>query len=436
MSVWQPGAELHQFDALIQPLRLTRVASTDMTVVADDSEYDEDSTTTFQAAVAILKADLALNDATVEQALSISWDELAAYEVALCPDLRVRSDLRLLSTVPPVPIHAWVSAADQTLYVTDANLAGLAEHGGLALAALFAPVNPRLISLPWLAAWTKAAAGIREQAVTIAARKEAEEAAQRSADSERRLKELQRGSAKRNKKPPPRGGGTAGGSGVKPTRTATPPNPPRTLVDPTRLWLTDAEGTLVAGSKPPARPDKPTRPITDPVPLTGPDTPPPPPRSRRGPMAYTSGEREDVGMALVRHILASDDSNIVDIRNQRNVGADAVDSLKKFYELKVHSGEIPDRVQLTNAEVQRALTTPDFFLVLVGNVEDGNGATEARIINDPLTHLNVTPSGSVTFTGVRTAQALRYAFSDTPEPGEGLEAGQSESRGTSGDPPG
>jgi hypothetical protein len=75
---------------------------------------------------------------------------------------------------------------------------------------------------------------------------------------------------------------------------------------------------------------------------------------------------------------------------------------------KVYSGAIPDAVQLENSQVQRALSTDRFFLVVVGNVEDGRGDPEVRIIVSPLQHLKILPTGSVTLGGVQSATALRY----------------------------
>lgn len=416
VAVWRPGADLHQFEVLIRPLRLTPVAATDMTVVVDDTEYDDDATATFQAAVTILQADLALNDPTVEQALTITWDELAAYEVAVSPDLRVRSALQSLSRVPPVPAHAWASATDRALYVSKADYAGAAEHGGLAIAALFGPTNPRRVALPWLDAWTKAAAGIREQALVIAARKQAEEAAQRTRDSQRRLEELQRSTAQRNRKAS-KGGSAQGGPGrnaapAPASPPSAPPQPSRTLIEPARFVLAEQSGSLLPGTAPKrdAESRKNTARPVPPRPPTGKSAP-----SRRGPVSYTPREREDVGMLLARIVLGGEDSGIVDIRDQRRVGADAVDALEKFYELKVHAGPIPDQIRLTDSEVQKALSTPDYFLVLVGNVEEGNGAPEVRIVNDPLGHLTPTDSGSITLSGVNSAQALQFTFSPSPE---------------------
>jgi len=113
---------------------------------------------------------------------------------------------------------------------------------------------------------------------------------------------------------------------------------------------------------------------------------------------------------LVRRVFGGDEEEIVDIRHQHNVGADAVDQLKNFFELKVYSGPIPDDVSFTRAEFIRARQTQDFFLVAIGNVEQGDADPELRIITDPLRQLTMKPSGSVSLVGVRAAKALRYTF--------------------------
>ena len=135
---------------------------------------------------------------------------------------------------------------------------------------------------------------------------------------------------------------------------------------------------------------------------------------------YTAEERESVGLELAKWALGLGDERVVDIRNQHNVGADAVDDLQNFYELKVFSSGIPDTVQLENSEVERALSTRDFFLVVVGNVEEGHGPAEVRFITDPVERLRVLPSGSVRLGGLLAADALRFTFDkdEAEAPGE------------------
>lgn len=100
---------------------------------------------------------------------------------------------------------------------------------------------------------------------------------------------------------------------------------------------------------------------------------------------------------------------MVDLRTQRGVGADAIDSLKRFYELKVYAGSEPDSISLTPSEVQRA-ATPEFFLVVVSQVEAGTGKPTVRVIVDPLHQLQVSPSGAITLTGVRSSHGIVYEF--------------------------
>jgi hypothetical protein len=130
----------------------------------------------------------------------------------------------------------------------------------------------------------------------------------------------------------------------------------------------------------------------------------------RGVKNYTEEERESAGLALARRVLGGEDEQIVDIRHQYNVGADAIDDLNNFFELKVYAGPIPDTVSLTSSEFHRAQTTEKFFLVVVGNVEQGGVDPEVRIITDPLKHLTLLPQGSVNLGGVGNAKALRFTF--------------------------
>jgi hypothetical protein len=97
-------------------------------------------------------------------------------------------------------------------------------------------------------------------------------------------------------------------------------------------------------------------------------------------------------------------NEIVDLRNQRGVGADAVDSLGRFFDLKAYLGDEPDSIRLEASQIQRALTTPDFFVVVVSNIEGTDARPKVRIIVDPVHQLSTTESSSVTFTGVRSAE--------------------------------
>ena len=126
------------------------------------------------------------------------------------------------------------------------------------------------------------------------------------------------------------------------------------------------------------------------------------PRNRSPLRGYSDLDKETVGKELLESLLSSDDEEIADLRDQRGVGADAVDELRRFYELKVSAGSEPDSVRLTNSEVKRALSTPDFFLVVVSRIEGVDARPTLRVIVDPLKQLH--PDGQWGYHSVRCTQ--------------------------------
>jgi hypothetical protein len=109
-------------------------------------------------------------------------------------------------------------------------------------------------------------------------------------------------------------------------------------------------------------------------------------------------------MELARLVLDGDAAEIIDLRAQHGVGADAVDNFDRFFELKVHLGDEPDTVRLEESQIRRAFSTPNFFLVVVSNIEGIDARPKVRIIVDPVHQLSMTSSSSVTYTGVRSAE--------------------------------
>jgi hypothetical protein len=127
-------------------------------------------------------------------------------------------------------------------------------------------------------------------------------------------------------------------------------------------------------------------------------------------MNFTPEERETLGVRIAAWVLGLHDKGLVDVRNQVNVGADAIDEDDNYYEFKVHSGPIPEDVRLEPAEFDRALMEKDkYFLVLVGNIEEGKGLPEVRAIADPINTLTLERAQSIKLTGVSGASAaLRF----------------------------
>lgn len=96
--------------------------------------------------------------------------------------------------------------------------------------------------------------------------------------------------------------------------------------------------------------------------------------------------------------------------------------MDRFYELKVYAGAEPDHVTLQDSQVRRALSTPDFFLVIVSGVEVGAGPPRVRIIVSPLTQLSVSEDTSLGFDGVRQSRSVVYDFAATQDETTGQEA--------------
>jgi hypothetical protein len=394
---------------LIEPLALTPVDGTHAHVLQDGAAvYDADITSTFAVAVRNLQTDLALSAPRTAETICVTWEELAEFQVAVLPDLGVQV------AVPDGPGHqvhlpAWLDASRRTLFVHSPDGAGRARSGGYAIASVFA-TNPREIAHAWVVAWADAEAGAQAEFVVSAAARDAEEKRRRE-NSQAALISLptsNSGQPARPARKPKRSPGTSqDGPG-----TQQPAQRARTLVDPGSLTLQESAGELILGTPQ----GEGTSSSSGPTDTDGaekaklkeprPDHPKQP-SGGKGPLNYTPQERESAGMDLLRHVLASDDITLTDVRHQPNVGADAVDDQGRYYELKVHAGAIPDTVRIEDSQIQRAMTTPDFYLVLVGNVEEGQGNPEVRIIHDPLHHLQVQPQGAVHLTGVLSAEVAR-----------------------------
>jgi hypothetical protein len=428
VPVWQPGGPLAQVDALIDPLALTRLDASHCHVVRTSAiEYDADLTAVFSVAVRNLQTDLARSSPHASQALAKTWEELAEFQVAIVPDLRIRVSAPPAGDSHQIHVPAWLDPQNRTLLVATPEDVNRARSGGYAVASLFtAPA--RDIAYAWVVAWSDAAAGKQAEVVVTAAERAAEDKLRREASASALLHIGDAADQRRNAAPAakrglgPKSAGPGSTSGV--SVPLAPTLPARRLIDTDGLVVRlPEEGSRPSGSiyrphgTPAAAPGDgaglvPGKPaLRDPI-RSSPTKPPAP---GRGPLNYTAEERESLGLELLRLLLAADDTTLIDVRHQPNVGADAVDDQGRFFELKVHAGAIPDSVRLEDSQVQRALTNTEFYLVLIGNVEVGQGAPEVRIIHDPLHHLTPEPRGSVHLTGIHSADTVLIRHFERPD---------------------
>lgn len=287
------------------------------------------------------------------------------------------------------------------------------DGGGRALAALFEG-NARHVAQAWLAACDQAEEGLRPQTLELASDRTERETAELTADP--RLTGLRDRVAQTS------------GSGLGSADPAASRNQQsqarrdesdqrqqsravaahRTLVDPQSVTLVDPEGRIDTGS--PAGANTSSEGAVSRSGLNEPTYGSRGPRNRSPLRQYSDLDKENVGLELLRKLLSSDQDDIVDLRTQRRVGADAVDRLENFYELKVNAGSEPNEVALTDSEVQRARSTPDFFLVVVSNLEGDDARPTIRIVVDPLEQLRQTIRGTLTLSGFSEATTLLYEF--------------------------
>jgi hypothetical protein len=419
VPVWRPGGELAQFRALLGRLRLTELP-TDSTTVVDAAAaiVDEEATALLQAAVPLLREDLARNDPATGAAVEVGWDRLERFEVRVTHNLRVR--VGGLADAPPVVFIAAKADPDAgVLYLNDPELLARVDGGGRAIAGLFA-ADRRSVAQAWLAACDNARAGREALRLQLAEERSAAEEAQTTVDIADRLAAFRHQTEAAHARGGDRVARPTGASADPTAATGTvstappPPAPsPRVLVDPSRLRVADPSGHLVGGrastmpgSAGARRAGDVERETTKDLPSPRPDGATP--HHTAVPPSYTAGTKESIGLDLVRMVLASDADDMRDLRAQHGVGADAVDALERFFELKVYAGAEPDRITLEDAQIRRAMSTPNFFLVVVSGVEGQNAAPKVRIIVDPLRQLEMTETSSVSFTGVRASQSLLH----------------------------
>lgn len=412
LPVWRPGGEAALYHSLLEHLRITLLPAGLFTVTdIQGAEVDAATTDKFRSAARLLKEDLVRNDPATERAGKVPWDELVKFEIRVDDNLQVEAELPDGSRLK-IAVDSKASITDQAVFLREPGLLDRLSGGGRAVATLFA-ADQRLVAQAWLAAIEAERSG-REAVELRLAREQAASEERETQESIGRLRDMQgevkrrRADGKRKPTAPPN---DASPSRTKKTETQKSQTP-RVLVDPDTLTVVDADGKVVEGSQasaPPPKAPKTKRGLNKPRP--GGVTPTPRSTFR----SYTDEEKETLGLELARRVLASDDQDIIDIRAQRRVGADAFDERGRYYELKVSARDEPDQIRLTDSEVERAMSTPDFFLVVVSGLEGARAKPKVRVIVDPMRHLNVSSSSQVLLTGVHQAQSLVFDLAPSEE---------------------
>lgn len=405
---WQPGfSAFAELDGLIEALGVTLVRPEDFAPVSLDGggiTVGGELRRQFALAVQHLNDELARGDQPLYDSLEVGWTELATAQVIVEEELTLAASSHGKKIVVAADAH--MLRGPLAFVVRSGSHAGLAEAGGRAIASLFsAPSDRQKVAWAWTSMWQRAEAGLSPQRIVLSTGAEREtgdgsDALVRLQDQARR-RAGRKSAATAGKTPTGPVGKGADGVQVRGLKDLSLLEPDGgTIVNPGKSasGVVFPQRRLVSGTKAG-------------IGTSGNDSP------SRTPGKHTRGvlppldERERLALDAVRDALRMDPDEIKDLRQRHGVGADAVDELGQFYEIKMESSaEIPNEVTLQPAQVERAQTDPDFFLAIVSGLEDGGGDLQVRFIFDPLSRLAVRIKGEVTLSGVREVEGLDYRF--------------------------
>ena len=416
LPVWEPGGELQQFRPLLDLLRVEEISADAAQVIEPDLAMgNEDASNLFISAIQQLQDDLARNDPQLAKSVRMPWDRLERFSVWVHPSLSLRVITGRDGAGAPhqCEVMAKVDSDRSIVFVRHSEELSRVDSGGRAIAALFQGDHRRLAQA-WLAACDRAASGRQARPIELAEQRVKREQEQTESELKERIAVLQERTATKHRErhslhkastsPSP---SVSIASGKEDADAVAKLGAHRVLVDHQSLRLVDPLGRVEKQEAAPRLKSIGKGRLAKPRLGAG------GPRGGTSVPLYSGLDKETVGLEILRKLFSSDENEISDLRAQRGVGADAIDELQHFYELKVSAGTEPDQVTLTNSEVKRALTTPNFFLVIVSDIEGVDARPKVRVIVDPLNQLQPTESGSITLSGVHSATSLVYEFAHT-----------------------
>lgn len=355
----------------------------------------------FQTAIKLLEDWLARHDRKLSESRSISWQELLSARLAIEPTLKLECRIGRRS---PITVHARVHVTRDplTFYFADPEAIGEDDAGGLLLSRFFTDGDMEKLALAWSRCWHRSSEGVAGLV------RLAEDDGDDTSLSELFKQATKPSSPRRRSSDSALAKGKKGAPATKPEEI-----PERRLKTPDDL--TGTEVSLVGFDE--ERPKKPQRRrgLRDDIPKGRPigrgNRAP-----RTAPRAYSEQDKEELALLVLQHAINGDLADLRDFHHLRGVGADALDTLRRFFELKASYGAMPDEVSLTANEVERAIREgKNYFLAVVAGLEEGYD-TVVRIIANPLANLTVKDSTSVTLAGLHSVKsALEVRFEKATE---------------------
>lgn len=194
--------------------------------------------------------------------------------------------------------------------------------------------------------------------------------------------------------------------------TETAEEPPRRLKQPEGMTISSI--TIVGGAKRNRRATRrqELKKKLPPAPPVGSPTG----RQRTRRRAYSDHDREQLALRFLQEVIRSSKHRLLrDYTKRHGIGADAVEDLKRFFEVKAYAGpDFPNEVDFQISEAERAKQMKtDFYLVVVVGLEK-DYETRLRFIQRPLVNLELTSGSKLILRGIESAQSIEVVMSDSP----------------------
>lgn len=361
----------------------------------------------FSSAVRHLKVRLQRNDPDLYRATTVSWGALEQSKVVIAPRLTLEIHIGDEAFTVPARAHVRPDPLPVLVCLAEPDEAASDETTGRAIAAIFDATDAdgrmldrEKVALAWAAAWRQASRGEAASGLELPSENDTSDAvlsgiAGDLAQGKRRGRVFE----SLTKSPPTK---IRTADGLAPANhVEEEPVRVRELKSSSELDVSRWEivvpvgdkGTKAARNRVVALRGVPAKAnaglATTPV-------------SRAAPRAYTDQELETVATDVLRRVLQTSGRTGDDFRAIKRLGADVVDDIGRFFEIKASYGTGADSISLTAHEAKRAQVAKpgEFFLAVVTGLEKGY-QTQVRIIADPLESLDWGDDGSLTLTGIR-----------------------------------
>jgi hypothetical protein len=404
LTIWDPPANPRSLRRLVEHLGLTWIDDEDFTYEPKDAERVGGATyrPQFEAAVRNLADWLARNDQDLYESLAVTWDELETAELVFAPRLNLR--LRLNGRPLRIPAETHLSQHPLQISFSDPDKLGQVEVGGRVVANLFASGDRSKAALAWVAAWTAAERGEYGTGYRLAEDSESE------ASLDALYEQAAQAGQPITQKP------------KTPKATAAPATTARSTSAPVRRLKSVDDLVVTSVTRPEGDGRSAKRPrrrgLRDDLPSGTPIGSTPAPSPLSAPVAYSPQQQEHEAVLALHKAINGELSGLRDFRRFQGVGADALDNLKRHFEIKSFARTMPSTVKLTANEFERALKEgAKYYLAVVAGLEEGY-ETVVRIIADPVHTLRPHAATTVVLGGIENVKRpieVRFRTADTAE---------------------